>query len=82
MLKIRLMRTGKTNRPFYRIVVQESGNKLNGNVKALLGTYDSIKGGAVKVDQVQVKHWVARGAKMSSTVAGLVKKAAKAESAA
>ena len=82
MLKIRLMRTGKTNRPFYRIVVQESGNKLNGNVKALLGTYDSIKGGAAKVDQVQVKHWVARGAKMSPTVAGLVKKAAKAESAA
>lgn len=78
MLKIRLMRTGKTNRPFYRIVVQESGNKLNGNVKALLGTYDSVKGGAVKIDPEKVKFWVARGAKMSPTVAGLVKKAAKA----
>ena len=78
MLKIRLMRTGKTNRPFYRIVVQESGNKLNGNVKALLGTYDSIKGGAVKIDPEAVKLWVSRGAKMSPTVAGIVKKAAKA----
>jgi len=82
MLKIRLMRTGKTNRPFYRIVVQESGNKLNGNVKALLGTYDSIKGGAVKINPELVKLWVARGAKMSPTVAGLVKKAAKAATAA
>jgi len=78
MLKIRLMRTGKTNRPFYRIVVQESGNKLNGNVKDLLGTYDAIKGGAVKIDPERVKLWVARGAKMSPTVASIVKKAAKA----
>lgn len=76
------MRTGKTNRPFYRIVVQESGNKLNGNVKALLGTYDSVKGGAVKIDPEKVQLWVARGAKMSPTVAGLVKKAAKAAKAA
>jgi len=78
MLKIRLMRTGKKNRPFYRIVVQESGNKLNGNVKDLLGTYDPVKGGAVKIDPERVKLWVARGAKMSPTVAGVVKKAAKA----
>jgi len=78
MLKIRLMRTGKTNRPFYRIVVQESGNKLNGNVKDLLGTYDSIKGGAVKINAERVKLWIARGAKMSPTVANIVKKAAKA----
>lgn len=78
MLKIRLMRTGKTNRPFYRIVVQESGNKLNGNVKDLLGTYDTIKGGAVKLNQERLKLWVARGAKMSPTVAALAKKAAKA----
>jgi len=78
MLKIRLMRTGKTNRPFYRIVVQESGNKLNGNVKDLLGTYDPVKGGAIKLNSEQLKLWVSRGAKMSPTVAGIVKKAAKA----
>ena len=78
MLKIRLMRTGKTNRPFYRIVVQESGNKLNGNVKDLLGTYDPVKGGTIKLNSEQLKLWVSRGAKMSPTVAGIVKKAAKA----
>ena len=78
MLKIRLMRTGKKNQPFYRVVVQEAGNKVQGAVKDTLGTYDAIKGGNARINQERLKLWLARGAKVSPTAAALIKKAAKA----
>ncbi len=77
MLKIRLMRIGKRNRPFYRIVVQNLRQKVDGASLAVLGTYDPVKGGKTSVDVEKFKSWVARGAKASPVVSSIIRKAAK-----
>ena len=81
MLMIRLMRTGKKNRPFFRVVVQESKKKSNGVVLDLLGTFDPIKTGPAKIDREKMNKWIAQGAKVSPTVKSLASKAQKAATA-
>ena len=43
MLKIRLKRTGRKNKPFYRIVLMENLSKRDGSSIAELGYYDPLK---------------------------------------
>jgi len=81
MLMIRLMRAGKKNRPFYRIVVQEARHKANGAVLDSLGTYDSLKDGPARIDHERLNKWLARGAQISPTTKSLVRKALKAAAA-
>lgn len=42
MLKIRLQRVGRKNRPFYKIVLMENLSKRNGKSIAEIGHYDPI----------------------------------------
>ena len=42
MLKIRLKRTGRKSKPFYRIVLMESLSRRDGKSIAELGYYDPI----------------------------------------
>jgi len=75
-LKIKLQRKGTKNRPFYRIVIQNSTEKLNGLVVDVLGQYDPLKDPSVfTVDPEKVKEWIKKGAKPTPRLKLLLGKA-------
>lgn len=78
-LKIRMKQQGRTNRPFYRLVVTESRNPRDGKYVECIGWYnpceeDAEKELSIKPDRLQ--HWLDRGAILSESVEQLAKKAA------
>ena len=71
MLTIRLNRTGRKNRPSYRVVLQEHTVAPGGRHVEVLGSYDPFsKQATLRRDRVQ--HWVGRGAKPSDTAHNLL----------
>lgn len=75
MLSIRLVRKGKRNRPFYRLVVQEKSKAPTGNYIEALGFYDPIKQPLeVRIDKDRYRHWVSLGAQPTDTVKSLIKR--------
>lgn len=75
MLKIRLRRGGATHSPFYRIVVSESTRTPRASVVEELGTYDPKRQPmVVDLKQDRIDYWLGQGAKMSETVAALVRR--------
>lgn len=75
MLSIRLRRAGTTKKPHYRVVVADSRCWRDGRFVEVLGHYDPRKSPAVvKIDAERARHWIAKGAKPSETVASLLKK--------
>lgn len=73
MLKIRLTRTGKKNRPHFRIVVAEHSRPVKGKFIEILGHYDPIKK-IVVIKKDEIMKWLKNGAKPSNTVARLLQK--------
>ncbi|MEA2627315.1 MAG: small subunit ribosomal protein [Candidatus Binatota bacterium] len=72
---IRLSRHGAKKRPFYRIVVADSRYPTDGRYVELVGTYDpKTNPPQVKLQHDKVAHWLARGARPTSTVASLLKR--------
>lgn len=72
MLKIRLKRLGAKKRPFYRIVVADDKKPRQGKSVEELGWYDPLtKPARVEFDTEKAESWVAKGARMSDTVASL-----------
>jgi len=79
MVVIRLARGGAKKRPFFNIVVADSRNRRDGRFIERIGFYNPIAGEGeegLRVALDRVEHWHRQGAKLSDTVAGLVKKAA------
>ncbi len=75
MLSIRLRRAGTTKKPHYRVVVADSRCWRDGRFVEVVGHYDPRKSPAlVKIDAERARHWIAKGAKPSETVASLLKK--------
>lgn len=74
MLRIRLQRYGRENRPTYRIVVAEHTAPIKGRSIDLLGSYDPLveKHGFV-VDMAKLENWIKKGAKPTNTIARLLK---------
>ncbi len=71
MVKIRLQRVGKRNRPHYRIVVADSRRAVKGKTNKILGFYDPLKKSFdMKIEDVE--KWLAVGAQMSPRVKSLV----------
>jgi len=74
MLKIRLTRVGKKNKPYYRIVVCEHTKPVKGKFIEILGSYDphqeDKKGLVFKKDRID--YWVGNGAQLSPTIASLI----------
>ena len=71
MLTIRLNRTGRKNRPSYRVVLQEHTVAPGGRHVEVLGSYDPFsKQTTLKRDRVQ--HWIEQGAKPSDTAHNLL----------
>ena len=85
MVVIRLARGGAKKRPFFNVVVADSRNRRDGRFIERVGFYNPIAGDgeeALRLALDRIDHWRHKGAKLSDTVAGLVKKAAGAKPAA
>ena len=76
MLRIRLRRMGSRNRPFYRVVVSDSRKVPTGAALEEVGHYDPLQDPpVVQIKKDRVEHWVSQGARMSSTVENLLRRA-------
>jgi small subunit ribosomal protein S16 len=72
---IRLVRKGKKNRPFFRIVAISKKKDGRGDVLEILGHYDPIpKEKIIEIKEDRVQYWFSVGAKPSPTVKSLMKK--------
>ncbi len=73
-VKVRLKKTGTTNKPSFRIVVIDGRCQRDGRTIETLGFYNPVsKEKSVNVEKID--YWISKGAKMSPTVAALYKKA-------
>ena len=73
MLKIRLKRIGRKNKPFYRVVLMESLSKRDGKSIAELGYYDPIKK-IINLDKITSSKYLNYGAYPTNTVRHLIYK--------
>lgn len=78
-LRIRLRKQGKTNRPFYRLVLADVRSPRDGKYVEMLGWYNPFeeqedKHACVHADRVE--HWLNNGAQMSDKAEALVKRIA------
>ena len=73
---LRMKRTGRKNRPSYRISATDSRNPRDGRTLETLGHYDpaspreSLK---LSLDVERAKYWLSQGAKPSDTVASILR---------
>lgn len=75
MVRLRLQRTGRRNRPNYRIVAAESRAPRDGAFIEILGHYDPLTDPAtVVIDEDKALKWLRVGAKPTATVTGLLRK--------
>ncbi|MCC7388948.1 MAG: 30S ribosomal protein S16 [Phycisphaerales bacterium] len=77
MVRLRLARLGRRNRPFYRLHAIEKRNRRNGAVLEQLGWYDPVASDPEKQLQLnaeRITHWLSQGAQPSETVADLLAK--------
>ena len=77
MVVIRLARGGAKKRPFYNLVVTDSRNRRDGRFIERVGFYNPIAGAneeGLRIAHDRVNYWQQRGAKLSETVAMLVKR--------
>ena len=79
MVVIRLARGGAKKRPFYNVVVTDSRSRRDGRFIERVGFYNPIataKEEGLRLAIDRISYWQERGAQVSDTVAGLVKKSA------
>jgi small subunit ribosomal protein S16 len=70
MLTIRFNRTGKKNKSYYRIVLQEHTVAPGGRHIAILGSYDPhLKKAVLKAENI--KEWIGKGAQVSDSAYNL-----------
>jgi len=75
MVKIRLTRMGRRNRPFYRIVVVDSRKRRDGTYIDSLGFYDPLKDPAVmNVNVEKAVEWILKGAQPTDTARSILSK--------
>ena len=77
-VKIRLKKTGRKNRPSYRIVATDARAKRDGEELEVLGHYDpraADKEKQVAIDRDRVQYWLGVGAQPTETVAGMLRRA-------
>lgn len=83
MLTIRLARTGAKKQPSYRVVVIDRERARDGRFVEILGHYNPRREPPeIVLNRERVDYWMGRGAQPSDTVRSLLKKTAKAQSAA
>lgn len=78
-LKIRLRKQGRTNRPFYRLVLAETATKRDGKYVEILGWYNPIEAEDDKnfsINAERIQHWLDNGAEISENAKSLVNRGA------
>jgi small subunit ribosomal protein S16 len=78
MVVIRLARGGAKKRPYFNVVVADSRNRRDGRFIERVGFYNPIaREGeeSLRLAHDRISFWKGRGAKLSETVEGLLKKA-------
>ena len=73
MLKIRLKRTGRKNKPFYKIVLMENLSKRDGKAILDFGYYDPIKK-VINFDKIALHKYVNHGAYPTDSIRHLIYK--------
>jgi len=71
LVRIRMQRLGRKNRPFYRISAIDQRVRRDGRVIETLGYYNPLHPDAAKQIELngeRVKHWLSVGAQPSDTV--------------
>jgi small subunit ribosomal protein S16 len=72
MLVIRLLRRGKRNQPFFKIVVTDKRNPpKGGRFTDIIGFINPLTK-EKKIDAEKAKYWISVGAQMSDTVNNLL----------
>lgn len=75
MVKIRLTRMGRRNRPFYRLVVVDAHKRRDGAYIDSLGFYDPIRDPAMtKLDVDKAVQWIMKGAQPTETAKSILSK--------
>src|SRR5262245_13100189 len=73
---IRMKRTGRKNRPSFRISATDSRNPRDGRTLETLGHYDPaspVPALRLKLDPERIQYWLKNGAKPSETVASILR---------
>ncbi|PIR41230.1 MAG: 30S ribosomal protein S16 [Candidatus Yanofskybacteria bacterium CG10_big_fil_rev_8_21_14_0_10_46_23] len=71
MLKMRLQRTGRRGKAYFRLVVTEHTTRPGGRYLELLGSYDP-HGKELRAKEDRIKYWAGKGAKFSPTLNNLL----------
>lgn len=75
MLMIRLARFGAKKKPTYRVVVIEKDRARDSKAIEIVGHYNPVADPAVvELKHERIEHWVRSGARLSDTVARLLKR--------
>jgi small subunit ribosomal protein S16 len=75
MVKIRLRRMGRRNRPFYRVVVADSRSPRDGKFIDIIGHYNPLTDPAtISIDGEKALKWLKDGAQPTDTVRSLLTK--------
>lgn len=74
MVKLRLMRMGKTKQPTYRIVAADSRSPRNGRFIEIVGHYNPrTEPSSISVDNEKAVAWLRKGAQPTEAVEKLLK---------
>ncbi|MEA1872377.1 MAG: 30S ribosomal protein S16 [Chloroflexota bacterium] len=75
MVKIRLRRMGRRNKPFYRVVVADSRSPRDGKFIDTIGHYNPLTDPAtISIDGEKALKWLRYGAQPTDTVRSLLGK--------
>jgi len=79
MVKVRLARFGAKKHPYYHVVVTDSENRRDGRFIEHIGTYDPGKPMAeARIDRPRLEHWLSKGAKVTESLAKVLREHKKA----
>jgi small subunit ribosomal protein S16 len=75
MVRIRLRRMGRRNRPFYRVVVADRRSPRDGKFIEIIGHYNPLTDPAtIDINEEKALKWLSCGAQPSDTVRSLLGK--------
>ncbi len=78
MVKLRFMRIGKKNRPYYRLCAVEIRRQRDGEYLEMLGVYDPLirdDTKKVRLNKERTEYWLGVGAQPTEVVFSFLKKA-------
>ena len=75
MIKLRLVRMGRKNKPFYRIAAMNARSKRDGKALEYIGYYNPVTTPKeISLDLIKYAAWLEKGAQPTSTVQTLAKR--------